>query len=93
MGATGPPTLTTRCVGAATMTDYSEPVTPAEVCERIREGLDFHAKSMRRSAEILLAKADAIEQMSRDVVFNEKQRYERYQPLADADNGSPAEQP
>lgn len=71
------------------MADYSEPVTPAEVCERIREGLDYQAKSLRRSAEILLAKADAIEQVSREVVFNEKLLYERYQrPLmADGDNG------
>ena len=62
------------------MTNYADPVTATEVCERIREGLEYQVQKLRRDAEILLAKADAIDQASRDVVFNEKRLYEQYQP-------------
>ena len=62
------------------MPDYSEPVTPVEVCERIEDALGFHVQRLRREAEILLAKADAIEHTAKDVVFRERCYYERYQP-------------
>ena len=71
------------------MADYSEPVTPAEVCERIRETLTYRVKQLRRDAEILHARADEIEIISRDVVFNEKRLYEQYQPITEAGQSAP----
>lgn len=68
------------------MTDYAEPVTPPEVCERIRESLRHRVESLRRDAEILIAKADAVESASREIVLPEKALYER---AGNVHNGSP----
>lgn len=65
------------------MPDYSDPVTPQVVCERIEDALTFHVQRLRREAEILLAKADAIELVAKDVVFRERGYYDRYLPPPD----------
>lgn len=67
------------------MTDYAKPATPAEACRRLVDELEFKATRLRQQAEILLARAQEVDEAAMDVRA-EALRYEQHQPKpAEAD--------